>query len=286
MVDNRNGKRIDLHTHTNKSDGSLEPFELIKLAADSHLSAIAITDHDTLEAFSEISASKQDSDVKIIPGVELSARYTGGTLHIVGLGIDPKCSTLLEKLETLRQSRSNRNSRILEKLNELGIEIGEEEANLEPDEKSSLGRPHIAKMLMDAGVVDSIDEAFDAYLGRGKKAFVKKEVFEAEEAIKMIHDAGGVAVLAHPASLELNEKDFPPYLDRLIDFGIDGIEVYVPTHSVEQMLFFRGLASDRELLISAGSDFHGDIKPDISIGRCYQGNYVYDSMISGELLEL
>ncbi len=271
---------IDLHLHTLKSDGTLTPKEVIQLAVKNKIKIVSITDHDTIAGIEEAREAADHFEIKLIPGIEISSEYKGGTLHILGYGIDINNKQLLTNLAEFQDIRKNRNVKIVEKLNSLGFNILIDDMFKRFNGIKSLGRPHIAKMMLDKGYVISIDQAFNKYLGRGKIAFVRKETFTAEESIKIIHDANGLAVLAHPITLNLSGDAFDRFLKKLIGFGLDGMEVYASLHNTNQVDMYKNIALGNDLFISAGSDFHGDIKPDIQVGYCQNNQRVTVDMIT------
>ena len=270
----------DLHLHTNRSDGTNSPEELVALAKAAGVSLMAITDHDTVSAVKAGQDAATKAGIQNIPGIEISSKYTGGVLHILGYGIDINNAYLAEKLEEFQYARKHRNEKIILKLRELGIDIRDTEIAAMTKDVSSLGRPHIARALIGKGVVGSIQEAFDVYLGTGKKAFVDKEIFSSAETIEIIHQAGGKAFLAHPASLHLSGGELKDYLKRLISEGLDGMEVYSASHTAPKTAVFEQLAAELNLLVSAGSDFHGKNKPNIFVGEINQGKKVNQSTVS------
>ena len=203
--------RIDLHIHSTASDGTLSPFEILALAQDLNIAAISITDHDTLDGSRDALSFGIPPSVKFLTGVEISSEpppsfSCAGSFHILGYAVDVEHPDLNHTLSMLRDSRKRRNPQILELLSRLGIEISLEEVrNLAGD--SQLGRPHIARFMVEKGYVPSIDAAFDEYLGNGKPAYVDRFRFEFEKTIKAILNAGGIPVLAHPLLLRIREKD-------------------------------------------------------------------------------
>ena len=195
--------RIDLHTHSNCSDGSLSPRELVQLAKKRDLRAIALTDHDTVAGVAEAVAAGKELGVEVVPGVEISAQYPPGTMHILGYCFTPSQPEFLKALKKLQEVRAARNPKIIERLQALGLEITTDEVlNLS---SGQVGRPHIAKALVNRGYVSSIDEAFSRYLQKGAVAYVEKFRFSPREAIALIRGAGGLAVLAHPFTLGITE---------------------------------------------------------------------------------
>jgi len=263
--------RIDLHIHSTASDGTLTPSEILVLAQNLRLGAIAITDHDTLEGSKDALSFGIPPSIKFLTGVEISSEppppfSCSGSFHILGYAVDVDHPDLNHTLSILRDSRKSRNPQILKLLSRLGIEIELDEVrNLAAD--SQLGRPHIAQLMVEKGYVQSIDAAFDEYLGNGKPAYVDRFRFECEETIKAILNAGGIPVLAHPLLLGIKGNDVLENLIAVLtEIGLRGIEVYYPEHSKNLVAYYSRLASRYNLLITGGTDFHGDIKPEIKMG--------------------
>jgi predicted metal-dependent phosphoesterase TrpH len=264
-------ERIDLHIHTTASDGTFSPSEVISHAQNLELKAIAITDHDTVAGSKEALQAGIPPSLGFLTGVEISAApppfYLGsGSFHILGYSIgleDPELSRTLKKL---RQARKNRNPAILKRLNELGISLTMDELREEAGE-GQLGRPHIAQLMVTKGIVSSLDEAFDNFLGSGKPAYVDKYRIECLNAIKIILDAGGIPVLAHPGLLHIdNDSQFENLIANLKEMGIQGVEVYYSEHDPDQTRLFAELAQRHNLLKTGGTDFHGAIQPEIKMG--------------------
>jgi len=258
---------IDLHTHSNASDGTMAPAEVVRLAKVGGLKALALTDHDTIAGLAEAVAAGPKYGVEVIPGVEVSARYPGGSMHILGLGIEYGNGHLSERLAVLQKARAERNPQIIAKLNALGVKI-----TLEQVEKISgrgqMGRPHIARALMESGYVRSIQEAFDIFLRNDGKAYVPKFRFPPPEAIAMIRDVQGVPVLAHPFTLNLGSAEaLKNTLEELKALGLAGIEAIYAEHTPEQEALYLRLARELGLLVTGGSDFHGDNKPELTLGK-------------------
>jgi predicted metal-dependent phosphoesterase TrpH len=262
---------IDLHIHSTASDGTLSPAALIALALRLRLKAISITDHDSIAGCREALLDGIPEELGFLTGVEISAEpppsYPGaGSLHILGYGMrldDPDLNRTLEKLQ---DARKDRNPQIIARLNHLGIAILLEEVEREAG-GGQPGRPHIASLLIQKGIVNTMDEAFDRYLGNGKPAYVDKFRIESSQAIELINTAGGVPVLAHPCLLELeNALQFEEILREMISMGLKGLEVYFSGHTPEQTLHYAELAKRYDLLMTGGTDFHGDIQPQIQMG--------------------
>ena len=263
--------RIDLHIHSTASDGTLSPLEILTLAQDLNIAAISITDHDTLDGSKDALSFGIPPSVKFLTGVEISSELPPsfscpGSFHILGYAVDVDHPDLNHTLSMLKDSRKSRNPQILKLLSRLGIEISLDEVrNLAGD--SQLGRPHIAQLMVEKGYVQSINAAFDEYLGNGKPAYVDRFRFECEETLKAILNAGGIPVLAHPLLLGIKENDIlEDLIAVLTEMGLKGIEVYYPEHTKDLIAYYSRLASHYNLLITGGTDFHGDITPEIKMG--------------------
>jgi len=263
--------RIDLHIHTTASDGTLTPSEVVDLALETKLKAIAITDHDTLAGSKEALQAGIPPSLDFLTGVEISAGsppfYAGaGSFHLLGYCIRLDDPVLNHALEKLQRARKNRNPTIIKRLNELGVPITMDEVRRQAG-GGQLGRPHIANLLVKKGVVASMDQAFAQYLGTDGAAYVDKYRIECHKAIALIQGAGGIPVLAHPGLLNCKTEDqFDALVKALKEMGIQGVEVYYSEHTPEQTRLFAGLAERYELLATGGTDFHGSIQPQIEIG--------------------
>ncbi len=258
---------VDLHSHSTASDGTLTPTELVRLAAKNRLRALALTDHDGVDGLDEAIAEGERLGVEVIPGVELSAEHPNGTMHVLGFFLDRKKTLLQEKLQKLQQGRAERNPLIVKKLQDMGIDITFEEVKAASG-GGLIGRPHFAKVLVAKKVVSTMQEAFEKYLKKGAPAYAEKFRFSPEDTIRLIHEGGGVAVLAHPFTVYKKPSNgLDEEIRRLAAAGLDGIEVYYSTYSPEQSRMYRNLAEKNSLLPSGGSDFHGAHKPGIDLGR-------------------
>jgi predicted metal-dependent phosphoesterase TrpH len=258
---------IDLHTHSNASDGTFAPAEVVRLAKEGGLKALALTDHDTVAGLAEAEAAGPKYGVEVIPGVEISARFPGGSMHVLGLGLEYGDGQLSERLAVLQQARADRNPQIIAKLNALGVKITLEQV-ARISGQGQMGRPHIARALMESGYVHSIQEAFDLYLRNDGKAYVPKFRFPPAEAIAMIRDVRGVPVLAHPFTLNLGSAyALKNTLLELKALGLAGLECIYSEHTPEQEALYLKLAGELGLLVTGGSDFHGDNKPEITLGH-------------------
>lgn len=257
--------RLDLHLHTTHSDGSCTPTEVVGLAHQARVTALAITDHDNTSGISEAIAAGEQYGIEIIPGVEISSIVESSELHILGYFLDWQDTLLNERFKSLRDSRHRRNPQIIDRLQNLGIEITYDEVCALAG-SDSVGRPHIARALMNKGVVTSAKEAFDRFLGDGKPAYVPRELPSPAEAIHWIKAARGLAVLAHPTWVKLTDQTLAALVRQLKANGLDGVEVYYSTHAARQTREYLSLAQQLGLLVTGGSDFHGLTKPDIAVG--------------------
>lgn len=257
---------VDLHIHTTASDGSLTPSQVVRYANEKGLKAIAITDHDTIHGNQEAIKEGIREGVEVIPGVEISVDYSPGTMHMLGYFIDTDDLTLNEKLTLLQGSRADRNPRIIEKLNKLGLDLTYDEV-VQASGGGQVGRPHMAQVLMEKGYTKSIKEAFDKYLGKGAPAYLDKFRLGAAEAITMITDAGGIPVLAHPFTLYCkSSEELDALVKNLVHQGLRGLEVYYSEHDERQTSSYKLLAKRYHLAITGGSDFHGKNMKGIDLG--------------------
>jgi len=257
--------RIDLHLHTIHSDGSLSPSDVLRRAANASVTALAITDHEITSGIPEGMATGQELRMKVIQGVEIIALDGRSELHILGYCLDWQDPLLHERLATLRASRHRRNPLIIERLRSAGLDITYEEVRALAGTES-VGRPHIAQVLMQKKYVSSAKEAFDRYLAEGKAAYVARELPAPAEAIKWIREAKGVAVLAHPTWIKDDGDGLRGCVTALKEAGLDGVEAHYSTHSKSQTSRYLELAQRLNLLVTGGSDFHGITKPDIEVG--------------------
>ncbi|MCX7877728.1 MAG: PHP domain-containing protein [Ignavibacteria bacterium] len=245
--------KADLHSHTNYSDGYYSPEELILKAKEAGLDYISITDHDNVDSYHEALEASVKHNIQLIPGTEISAEHEGRETHILAYFINTENEELREYLKNFRIERIKRAESIIEKLNELGIPLRKADVFKKMKGGGSIGRPHIAVAMLEAGFVSSYQEAFLKYIGDNCPAYVKKKNISAEEAIKLINRCGGLSFIAHPGK---NLKDSNT-LFELIELGVDGIEVIHPSHTETDIEYFRNIAGQYFLLESGGSDFHG-----------------------------
>jgi hypothetical protein len=259
--------KADLHVHSTASDGSLAPLDLLHRARAQGLRAIAITDHDSIDAVAEATIEAQKMDIYLVPAVELTS-YTHPEdekrqheLHILGYFINADDIEFKEELTRLRRIRTERVYKIAAALDTIGIDIDAE--TIIQNTNGSVGRVHVAQELMRKGICSSLPEAFQKYIGAGKPAYVPKEQLTPKVAIQLIHNAGGCAVIAHPGVTEGLDDTW----EELVEAGIDGIEVHYPAHSPEEEAKWLDMARRLDLLVTGGSDFHGEARPDVEIGQ-------------------
>ncbi|MBM4126243.1 MAG: PHP domain-containing protein [Nitrospira sp.] len=257
--------RVDFHLHTTHSDGSCTPAEVIELAAKAGVTALAITDHDITTGIPEAAAAGKARGIEIIPGIEISSLLGGSELHMLGYFLDYEDARLNDRLTRLRESRHRRNPQIIERLQAAGIGITYDEVRALAG-TDSVGRPHIARVLMEKGVVSSAKEAFNLWLADGRPAYVPRELPTPAEAILWIKEAKGLAVLAHPTWVKTTEGTLTDLVRKLKADGLDGVEVHYSTHTPRQTRDYLALAKQQGLLVTGGSDFHGLTKPDIDVG--------------------
>lgn len=260
--------KADFHTHTTASDGSFTPKELIQLAHQQGIRYIAVTDHDTIEGLEEARKEAESYGITLIPGIELSLDYPGipGSIHVLGFYIDYREEKIQRYIQILKDYRKERNLMMFSKLKKLGFNINPEDFPDIPLDK--LGRAHIAKKLYEKHYVHSINEAFENYLKKGEKAYVNKKRYSIEEGIDLIHSLKGVACLAHPYTLKLNNNQLELFIHYLKDnCNLDALEVFYPEHSPRFIDFYYELASKYNLIVMGGSDFHGENKPDLKLGQ-------------------
>ncbi|MFH1655137.1 MAG: PHP domain-containing protein [Candidatus Omnitrophota bacterium] len=255
-------KFVDLHLHTDFSDSILSAAELVKLAAASGLSAIAITDHDCLEGIEPTKKEAEKFNLEVIPGVELTAEMDGKEVHILGYYINHRDAKLIERLEKMKKIREERIFEMVEKLKEQGVDNIDPQEVLNLSGMGTVGRAHLAVILKQKGWVSSFSEAFQKYIGDNSPAYVGKFKMTPKEAIKTILDSGGIPVLAHPHSLWENNL-----IPEFVKAGLEGLEVYYPGYSESQIQHYKNLADKFGLLVTGGSDYHGAIKQGIVIGQ-------------------
>ncbi len=256
---------VDLHTHSIYSDGTYTPEEIVRLAAEKGLAAVALTDHDTLEGVEEALHYGRVYNVQVIPGIEVSTEFEGTEIHIVGLFAGNDNKEFNDALEKLRESRINRNAEMVKRLNEIGVPV-EYENVLKYAKGNVVSRAHIAKEIANIGYANSINDAFNKFVGKDKPAYVKRKVMSRRDTLRLIAESGGIAVLAHPLLYKLESSDLEKMVGELARCGLRGIEAYYSTHSEKDTEYIKSVAERFDLKLSGGSDFHGENKPNIELG--------------------
>lgn len=259
---------VDLHVHSNKSDGTFTPSELVTMAIKKNLTALALTDHDTTDGLEELANAAAGKPLAVVPGIELSTEYEGKDIHIVGLFIDPTQSDFRAHLKAFVESRDDRNRKMCANLQEAGIPISYE-ALQEANPGSVITRAHYGTWLLEHGVVSSVADAFSKYLGDHTPYFAPREKVTPQQAVSLIQKAGGLAILAHPILYRMSRERLDILVRRLKEVGLTGIEAIYATYNSREENQIRQLASKYDLLLSGGSDFHGFAKPKLELGTGY-----------------
>jgi 3',5'-nucleoside bisphosphate phosphatase len=259
---------IDLHSHTNESDGTCSPAQLVEEAARAGVSVLGVTDHDTFKGYDQALPFAAEAGVELVCGIELSTRLYAHSVHLLGYFLaDGGQPEFRNWVLDQQASRRERNVRLAARLRELGFDVTVEEA--EARGRGMTGRPHFAQIMVDKGYVPDIRKAFDDYLDEAAPAYVYRREPQFAEGVEKIRQAGGVASLAHPVRVR---GDVPALMPELCDAGLNAIEAYHSDHSVENTALYLGLADRYGLLVTGGSDFHGDVKPGVKLGTGYHGN--------------
>jgi len=248
---------IDLHTHTRGSDGKCTPQELIDLAISKGIRALAITDHDTIDSIEIAIQYSKDKDIIFIPGIEFNCECSFGKMHMLGLGINHRNEYLLKKLEIIKIERNIRNLELLKGLRKMGIEITMEDVE-KVSNGSIIGKPHFAIVMAKKGYADNPKDVFTKFFDIPPLNQYVRKSFGAKEVINIIKNAGGIAVLAHPQTLKLDYEKLEEEVIRLKSFGLDGIECYHSSQTIEEMTKFKKIAIQNGLIYSKGSDYHGE----------------------------
>jgi hypothetical protein len=260
---------IDLHTHTNRSDGTFTPDELVRLAAERGLEVVAVTDHDTTDGLEEAMATAAEVGVQIVPGVELSAEFERTSVHVLSYWMDPANAELQAELRRLRDDRFRRGELMVERLRGLGFPVSFERVR-EIARDGNIVRPHVAQAMVEAGVVASEEEAFERWIGDGRPAHVPKHALAPVDAVALIRDAGGLCVLAHPGMWGDQTSVPDELIESMAAAGMAGLEVDHTDHTPEQRSYYRALAGRLELIPTGGSDCHGTRYDPVRLGtsRC------------------
>ncbi len=257
--------RIDLHTHSNRSDGTFEPIEVVRLASDRGLDVIALTDHDTTDGLDDAIAAGAELGVEVVPGIELSAEHERTSVHVLCYWMDPLHPDLQAELRRLRDERFRRGELMVEKLRALGVPIEFEHVRRIAN-GATIVRPHLAQAMVEIGAVPNEQEAFDRYLGDGRPGHVPKHALDPVDAVTLIRAAGGVCVLAHPGMWGDQLSVPPELIERMASAGMRGLEVDHPDHPPEQREHYRSMAADLGLVATGGSDCHGTRYEPIRLG--------------------
>jgi predicted metal-dependent phosphoesterase TrpH len=280
------GGVVDLHTHSRASDGSFSPGELIRRAAEGGLSAIALTDHDTIDGHGEAQEAADSVGIRFIPGIELEIQRENnrygvpppGEFHLLGLGIRRPSPDFLTAVASLARSREERNLEILERLRQTGVRADYEEVRAFSG-GGSVGRPHFAALLISRGLVKNHEQAFSRYLGRGRPLFVPKPGLQFDRAAALIKESGGISVLAHPMSLFIAWGRLPAFIRELRDQGLEGLEAWHPTAKARSCKRLEELGKSLGLFITEGSDYHGESRPGRKLGFSAEGRKIPEAVL-------
>lgn len=269
---------IDLHVHSNASDGTLTPQEVVNRAIDKELYAIALTDHDTIDGVDEAINCSKGSNLLVIPGTELSCFYKNREIHILGLFVDYTDKSFKTELTKLKETRISRNLEMVKLFQDAGINVTLEKL-LAGNPDSVITRAHFARVLIEEGVCKNKDQAFRKYIGINCPYYLPKPTITPEYALDLIVKAGGTPILAHPLLYKLGYKEIETMINDLIPLGLKGLEVYHSSNNWYESDKLRSLALKYNLLISGGSDFHGANKPDIDIGIGRGGMRIHKNLL-------
>jgi len=256
---------VDLHSHSTASDGRLSPTGLVELAASRRLTALALTDHDTVAGLEEAAEACRACGLRFVPGIELEVESETGEFHLLGLGFDQWTHGWIDGLRELQALRETRNRRIVTKMVEAGISVEYEEIQALSGD-GQMGRPHFARFLVNRGKVGTIQEAFNHFLAKGQLFYEKKAALPLDRAVALVHAGGGLAIVAHPMSLQMKFPELEDNLGKWKALGLDGLEAWHPGTEPRYCKRLEGLAVRWGLRISAGSDFHGENRPDRHLG--------------------
>ncbi|MCL4422476.1 MAG: PHP domain-containing protein [Actinobacteria bacterium] len=256
---------VDLHTHSQASDGSDPPARIPQLAATAGCSAVALTDHDTLDGLAQAREAAQSCGVELISGCEISCEWKQGSMHVLVYFVDPGEGPLQDELAQLRLDRDRRNQALIGRLQALGLPISYTDV-MEEAGGGLVGRPHFAAALVRSGVVGSIKDAFDLYLAKGRPGYVSKARLSPAKVASLATASGGVAVLAHPLSLGASDAELDQVIAELAASGISGLEAIYGRYSPAERAALAALARRHDLAVTGGSDYHGTFKPDLSVG--------------------
>lgn len=270
---------IDLHTHSTASDGAFTPGELIRKAKEEGLTALALTDHDSLDGLEEADMAAQLAGLRFVPGVEIEIGFGPGEFHLLGLDLRQVREPLHQAVTELARSRENRNEQVFLLLQTAGMELDYQELREQVGE-GMIGRPHIAKLLVEKRIVKSKQEAFDRYLAKGRPFFVQKACLELQRAIEVIKDSQGLAIVAHPLSLFVSWTRMRALMAEWKELGMDGIEAWHPTARVVDCQRLEAMGLEYGLRITGGSDYHGPSRPERRLGRTAGDRSIPDSYLA------
>lgn len=271
-------RTVDLHVHSDRSDGSFSPSQLVEMAADKGLCAFALTDHDTTAGVKEAVEAGRQKGIEVIPGIEFSTEYCGKDIHIVGLFIDEDAPAFQQQLDKFVNARIERNQKMCKRLRADGIDISYEKL-LAAFPGSVITRGHYSRYLFEHGYVKSLPEAFDRYLGDHTKYFVPREKISPSDAVNLILEVKGIPVLAHPTLYHMGKEALNRLVGTLKEAGLVGIEAIYSTYSAGEEREIRQLAARYGLLVSGGSDFHGKSKPNLEMGTGYGKLFIPEDVL-------
>ena len=257
-------KSIDLHVHTSASDGTYSGAGVVRLAVEQGLSAIAVTDHDTVSAYSEAAAEGEKLGIEVVPGIEISTKYDRA-VHILGYYIDPKSPSLEPVLNWIVHDRDERNRKMAELMAADGLPVSYEMMHEKYGEV--IGRPHFAALLVELGLAESVQDAFDRFVEKGQKYYQPRTILPLDRAVRIIVEAGGIPVLAHPFQYRMDDALLRELIEYCMDFGLEGIECRYTGYDEDMVAYLEALAKEYGLIRTGGSDFHGTNKPHIALGR-------------------
>ncbi len=273
---------IDLHTHSTASDGTFSPGDLVNKAVSQKLKVLAITDHDTVAGLEEAKKASQNQDIIFIPGIELNIQWPTGEFHLLGLGLKQVSDDLNSIITYLQRQRETRNQKIVELLNKDGFEMTMAEL-IDRFETESIGRPHIAQIMVEKGYVKQRQQAFDNFLGKGRKYYVDRAGADLSMASKAIKNSGGVPVHAHPLSLYLSINSLETTMEEIKAKGVMGLEAYHPAIRVSQGQQLEKIARKLDMFVTAGSDYHGKVRADRHLGKTAGNEKINDRFYFEEL---
>ncbi len=256
-------REIDLHVHTTESDGTKSPAEVVRLAKDLGLRAIAVTDHDTAAGYPAAAAEGERLGVEVVPGIEISTVFSGA-VHILGYFIDPQSPEIAPVLEWVLKDRDERNRVIARRMASDGLPVSYDA--MRERFGSAIGRPHFAELLVELGLARDVKDAFERFMEKGRRYYEPRHFLSLERSIWIIRRSGGIPVLAHPFQYRLDDSRLRELIEHAVQYGLEGIECRYSGYTPEQTAYLLSLAREYKLLDTGGSDFHGDVKPHIALG--------------------